>query len=118
MTIKPIHTEEDYLKALDRLEEIFNAEIGTESGDELEILSVLIERYEEERFPIDLPDPISAIEFRMEQLGMKPKDLAEVVGYKSRVSELLSKKRKLSLAMIRKISVALGIPAEVLVQDY
>lgn len=66
MTIKPIHTEEDYLKTLDRLEEIFDAKIGTESGDELEILSVLIERYEEERFPIDLPDPISAIEFRME----------------------------------------------------
>lgn len=83
-----------------------------------EILSILIEKYENEKFPIDLPDPIEAIKFHMEQMGMKPKDLAKVVGYKSRVSEILNKKRKLSLNMIRKINETLLIPTEVLVQDY
>tara|TARA_R110001592_G_C12882867_1_gene724893 strand:+ start:377 stop:733 length:357 start_codon:yes stop_codon:yes gene_type:complete len=118
MNILPIRNEKDYQKALDRLEEIFDAEIGTEEGDELEILSILIDRFENENFPIGMPDPIEAIKFRMEQMGMKPKDLAEVVGFKSRVSEILNKKRKLSLNMIRKLNTTLHIPTEVLIQDY
>ncbi len=118
MKIAPIRNNKDYQNALKRLEEIFDAKKGTEQGDELEILSILIDKYENEKFPIDLPDPIEAIKFRMEQMGMKPKDLAKVVGYKSRVSEILNKKRKLSLNMIRKIHETLLIPTEVLVQDY
>ncbi|WP_336129378.1 helix-turn-helix domain-containing protein [Mesoflavibacter sp. CH_XMU1422-2] len=118
MKISPIRNEKDYQKALDRLEEIFDAKKGTDEGDELEILSILIDRYENEKFPIGMPDPIEAIKFRMEQMGMKQKDLAEVVGFKSRVSEILSKKRKLTLGMIRKLNSTLHIPTEVLVQDY
>ena len=118
MNIKPIRNEKDYQKVLNRLEDIFDAKKGTEQGDELEILSILIDRFENERFPIGMPDPIEAIKFRMEQMGMKQKDLAEVVGFKSRVSEILNKKRKLTLDMIRKLNSTLHIPTEVLVQDY
>lgn len=118
MKISPIRNEKDYQNALDRLEEIFDAKKGTEQGDELEILSILIDRYENEKFPIEMPDPIEAIKFRMEQMGMKQKDLAEVVGFRSRVSEILNKKRKLTLDMIRKLNTQLHIPTEVLVQDY
>ena len=118
MNIAPIRNEKDYQKALNRLEEIFDAKKGTEQGDELEIISILIDRYENQNFPIGMPDPIEAIKFRMEQMGMKQKDLAEVVGFKSRVSEILNKKRKLTLDMIRKLSTTLHIPTEVLVQDY
>ena len=118
MKIAPIRNEKDYQNALKRLELIFDAEKGSEEGDELEILSILIDQYENENFPIGMPDPIEAIKFRMEQMGMKQKDLAEVVGYKSRVSEILSKKRKLTLDMIRKLNTTLHIPTEVLVQDY
>ncbi|MGB5274940.1 MAG: helix-turn-helix domain-containing protein [Flavobacteriaceae bacterium] len=118
MKIAPIRNEKDYQNALKRLELIFDAKNGTEQGDELEILSILIDRYENENFPIGMPDPIEAIKFRMEQMGMKQKDLAEVVGFKSRVSEILSKKRKLTLVMIRKLNTTLHIPTEVLVQDY
>jgi HTH-type transcriptional regulator/antitoxin HigA len=118
MKISPIRNEKDYQKALNRLEDIFDAKKGTEKGDELEILSILIDRYENENFPIGMPDPIEAIKFRMEQMGMKQKDLAEVVGYKSRVSEILNKKRKLTLDMIRRLNSTLHIPTEVLVQDY
>ena len=118
MEITPIRNEKDYQKALERLEVIFDSKKGTPEGDELEILSILIDRYENETFPIGMPDPIEAIKFRMEQMGMKQKDLAEVMGFKSRVSEILNKKRKLSLNMIRKLSTSLRIPTEVLVQDY
>tara|TARA_R110002049_G_scaffold302751_1_gene496162 strand:+ start:415 stop:771 length:357 start_codon:yes stop_codon:yes gene_type:complete len=118
MKITPIRNEKDYRNALERLELIFDAIKGSEHGDELEILSILIDRYENENFPIGMPDPIEAIKFRMEQMGMKQKDLAEVVGFKSRVSEILSKKRKLTLDMIRKLNTTLHIPTEVLVQDY
>ena len=118
MKILPIRNEKDYQKALDRLEDIFDSKKGTEEGDELEILSILIDRYENENFPIGMPDPIEAIKFRMEQMGMNQKDLAEVVGFKSRVSEILNKKRKLTLNMIRKLNSTLHIPTEVLVQDY
>ncbi|GAB2626687.1 helix-turn-helix domain-containing protein [Belliella aquatica] len=118
MKIKPIKNEKDYQNALARLEVIFDAKKGTEEGDELEILSIIIDNYEKENFPIEMPDPIAAINFRMEQMGLKQKDLVEMIGFKSRVSEVMNKKRKLTLEMIRKLSVNLKIPTDVLIQDY
>ena len=118
MTLKPIKTEEDYNQVLERLSQIFDAKPNTKEGDELEILGILIEKYENENFPIELPDPIEAIKFRMEQLNYSQNDLAEVIGLKSRASEILNKKRKLSLEMIRKLSEKLQIPTEVLIQAY
>ena len=118
MNIKPIRTEDDYNQALARLELIFDAEFGSPEGDELEILGMLIEKYENEHYPIPLPDPIEAIKFRMEQMGYTQSDLAKVVGLKSRASEILNKKRKLTLEMIRKINEHLKISMEVLVQAY
>ncbi len=117
-TIKPIHTEKDHNNALTRINEIFDAKPGTLKGDELEILSLLVENYEEEHFPIDLPDPIEALRFRMDQLGMKQKDLVKTIGFKGRVSDILNKKRKLSLPMIRRISTSLNIPTSVLIKEY
>jgi HTH-type transcriptional regulator/antitoxin HigA len=118
MNIKPIKTEQDYNRALERLELIFDAEIGTPEGDELEILGILIDKYEELHFPIDLPDPIEAIKFRMEQLGYKQNDLAKIIGLKSRASEILNRKRKLTLEMIRALHESLNIPTDVLIQTY
>jgi HTH-type transcriptional regulator/antitoxin HigA len=118
MNIKPIRSEADYQKALERLEIIFDAKRGTDEGDELEILSILIDNYENENFPIGMPDPISAINFRMEQMGLKQKDLVDMIGFKSRVSEIMNRKRKLTLDMIRKLNADLNIPTEVLIQDY
>ena len=118
MKIKPIRNQADYQKALVRLEVIFDAKRGTEDGDELEILAMVIDNYENENFPIGMPDPIAAINFRMEQMGLKQKDLVEMIGFKSRVSEIMNKKRKLTLEMIRKLHTNLNIPTEVLIQDY
>lgn len=118
MTIKPIKSKKDYQAALTRLELIFDAKPGTKQGDELEILGILIDNYEKEQYPIDFPDPIEAIKFRMEQLGYNQNDLAKVIGLKSRASEILNRKRKLSLDMIRQIHSALGVPTEVLIQAY
>ena len=118
MTIKPIKTKKDYQQALDRLELIFDAKKGSSKGDELEILAMLVDNYENEHFPIGFPDPVEAIKFRMEQLGYNQSDLANVVGLKSRASEILSRKRKLSLEMIRQIHDRLNIPTEVLIQAY
>jgi len=118
MEIKPIKTEEDYNQALERLEVIFDAQLGTKEGDELEILGILIQQYENEHFPIGLPDPIEAIKFRMEQLGYTQNDLAQIVGLKSRASEILNRKRKLTLEMVRQIHESLHIPTDVLIQAY
>ena len=118
MEIKVIKTEKEYKQALKRLEVIFDSEPGTPEGDELELLSLLIDNYEKVHHPIDLPDPIEAIKFRMEQLNYKPKDLANVIGLRSRVTEVLNKKRKLSLNMIRKINQNMHISTDVLVQKY
>lgn len=118
MNIKPIKTKKDYEQALERLELIFDAKKGTEKGDELEILGILIDNYECVKFPIGFPDPVEAIKFRMEQLGYNQSDLANVVGLKSRASEILNRKRKLSLEMIRQIHDRLNIPTEVLIQAY
>lgn len=118
MNLKPIKTKKDYQQALSRLEVIFDAKKGTSQGDELAILGILIDQYENEHFPIDLPDPIEAIKFRMAQLGYTQTDLAKVVGLKSRASEILSGKRKLSLEMIRQLHEKLNIPTDVLIQAY
>jgi HTH-type transcriptional regulator/antitoxin HigA len=118
MTIKPIKTKKDYEQALERLETIFDAKKDSSEGDELQILSILLEKYEDEHFPVGLPDPIEAIKFRMEQLGYNQAELAEIIGLKSRASEILNKKRKLSLEMIRQLHGKLKIPTEVLIQPY
>ena len=118
MVIKPIKTKKDYQAAMERLETIFDAKPGTPEGDELEVLGILIDKYEQEHFPIGYPDPIEAIKFRMEQMGYTQSDLAKVVGQKSRASEILSKKRKLTLEMIRQLHRGLGIPTNVLIQNY
>ena len=118
MKIKPIKNKKDYEQAMERLEVIFDAKKGSEQGDELEILGMLVESYENEKFPINFPDPIEAIKFRMEQLGYNQTDLANVVGLKSRASEILNRTRKLSLEMIRQIHSSLNIPTEVLIQAY
>lgn len=116
--MKPIKTKKDYNQALARLEVIFDARKNSKEGDELEVLSILIEKYEDENFPIGLPDPIEAIKFRMEQLGYNQADLAKVIGLKSRASEILNKKRKLSLEMVRQLHDKLKIPTDVLIQAY
>lgn len=118
MNIKPIKTEQDYQQALARLELIFDAKKDSPEGDELELLGMLVGHYENEKFPIGLPDPIEAIKFRMEQLGYTQSDLAKVIGLKSRASEILNRKRKLSLEMIRQIHERLNIPTDVLIQAY
>jgi HTH-type transcriptional regulator / antitoxin HigA len=118
MKIKPIKTKKDYALAMQRLEKIFDAKPGTPEGDDLEVLGILIEKYEDDHYPIEYPDPIEAIKFRMEQLGYSQNDLAEVVGLKSRASEILNKKRKLTLEMIRQLHNQLNIPTQVLIQAY
>ena len=118
MQYKVIKTETEYNQALERLEKIFDALPGTVEGDELELLSLIIDSYEKEVSPIDLPDDIEAIKFRMEQLNFRPKDLAKVIGFRSRVTEVLSKKRKLSLDMIRRLNKDLHISTDVLIQEY
>lgn len=118
MTIKLIKTKKDYQQALNRLEVVFDATPSSSEGDELELLALLIETYEKEHFPIGYPDPVEAIKFRMEQMGYSQADLAKLVGLKSRASEILNRKRKLSLDMIRKLHETLSIPTDVLIQDY
>ena len=113
-----IKNEKQYNKAINRLEQIFDAKKSTREGDELELLSLLIDKYEQEKYPIDFPDPIDAIKFRMEQLGYQQKDLVRAIGLKSRVSEILNRKRKLTLEMIRKLSTELSIPTDILVKEY
>ena len=117
MNIKVIKTEEDYNQALKRLEVIFEAPVDSMEGDEAELLSILIEKYEDEHYPIEAPDPIEAIKFRMEQMDMNNQDLADIIGYKSRVSEIFNRKRKLTLKMIRNLHKKLKIPYESLIAD-
>jgi len=118
MEIKVIKTKEDYAKSLKRLEEIFHAPIDSNEGDEAELLSILIEKYEDEYYPIEVPDPIEAIKFRMEQMNMTKQELAEIIGYKSRVSEIFNRKRKLTLKMIRNLHDKMNIPYESLISNY
>lgn len=118
MNLKPIKTENDYQDALKRLEAIFDAPVDSIEGDEAEILSLLIENYENQYFPIEAPDPIEAIKIRMEELNLKQKDLVGVIGGKSRVSEVLNKRKRLTVEMIRKLEEILHISASVLVGKY
>jgi len=118
MEIKLIKTEKDYEKALERLELIFDAAPNSKDGDEAEILSLLIENFENKHYPIESPDPIEAIKIRMEEMNLKQKDLVGVIGGKSRVSEILNKKKKLTVDMIRELEQILHISASVLVNNY
>lgn len=116
MRVRPIHTEKDYRDALSRIEELFDAKRGAEKGEELEVLGILVEDYEKKYFPVPDPKPLEAIKFRMEQLGLSQKDLSEILGSRSRASEILSGKRSLSLRQIKVISKKLDIPADVLIE--
>ena len=118
MNLKPIKNENDYRNALERLRVIFDAPIDTKEGDEAEILSLMIENYENEHYPIEAPDPIEAIKIRMEELNLRQKDLVGVIGGKSRVSEILNRKKKLTVEMIRELEQILQISASVLVNNY
>ncbi|SKB35357.1 HTH-type transcriptional regulator / antitoxin HigA [Salegentibacter holothuriorum] len=118
MKIKPIKTEKDYEQALERLEVIFDADSNSKKGDEAEILSLLIDNYENQHYPIETPDPIEAIKIRMEEMNLKQKDLVGVIGGKSRVSEILNKKKRLTVDMIRELEQILHISASVLVNNY
>jgi len=113
MKAKVIKTEAQHEATLARIERIFDAKPGTAKGDELELLVLLVEAYEDSAYPIDLPDPIAALRFRMEQEGLKPRDLIPYIGSKSKVSEVLSGRRPLSLRMIRKLVTGLNFPAAV-----
>jgi len=117
MIYKVIKTEIDYQKALSRIDELMDAEQNTPEGDELELLVTLVELYEEKKYPIDMPDAIEDIKFRMEQLGLNQQDLVPFLGSKSKVSEVLNKKRPLSLSMMRALHKGLGIPAEILLKE-
>ena len=114
--IKPIRTEADYEAALTEVERLWGAKAGTPKGDRLDVLATLIEVYEERRYPIDPPDPIEAIKFRMEQQGLTRRDLEAMIGTRTRIAEVLTRKRALSIAMIRRLHEKLGIPAEVLIR--
>jgi HTH-type transcriptional regulator/antitoxin HigA len=118
MNVKPIKSDKDYQNALERLEVIFDASIDTKEGDEAEILSLVIENYENEHYPIEAPDPIEAIKIRMEELNMRQKDLVGIIGGKSRVSEVLNRKKRLTVDMIRELERILQISASVLVNNY
>jgi HTH-type transcriptional regulator / antitoxin HigA len=115
MAIQPIHSESDHRAALARIEVLWDAEPGTAEHDEIEILSVLVSDYEERHWPVLPPDPVEAIKFHMEQNGLRQKDLAHIIGSESRASEVLARRRKLTLQMIKSIHAAWSIPLESLV---
>ena len=118
MNIRPIKSEKDYIDTLNQIEKLMESKPNTPQMDKLEVLTTLIESYEEQHYKIDAPDPIEAIKFRMEQEGLKQKDLVSIVGSKSRVSEILNKKRKLTIEMIRSLHKQLHIPIDSLFLDY
>jgi HTH-type transcriptional regulator/antitoxin HigA len=118
MKITPIKTEIDYRAALKRFELLFDATIGTPEGDDAEILALLIDEYENTHYPIESPDPIEAIKIRMEEMHLKQIDLVDAIGGKSRVSEILNRKRKLTVEMIRNLTVRLNLSPSVLINDY
>ena len=118
MNIKLIKTESDYRSALKRLEVIFDAEIGTQESDEADILGLMIDDYEKKHYPIEAPDPIEAIKIRMEEMSLKQVDLVNEIGGKSRVSEILNRRRKLTVDMIRKLTTRLNLSPGLLINDY
>lgn len=118
MEIRPIKSDSDYRNALNRLDVIFDAAVGTPEGDEADVLGLLVDEYEKKYYPIDAPDPIEAIKIRMEEMQLKQVDLINEIGGKSRVSEILNRKRKLTVDMIRKLTVRLNLSADILIRDY
>jgi HTH-type transcriptional regulator/antitoxin HigA len=118
VNIKPIKTEADYAEALQKVESLMNAKIDTPDGDKLDVLVTLIEKYEEKHHPIFPPEPVEAILHQMESQGLSRKDLEPLIGSRARVSEILNKKRSLSLEMIRKLQKGLGVSAEILIKSY
>ena len=118
MEIKPIKTEKDYNNALKEIEKLFDSASGTPEGDLLDVLSTLVEAYEDEHYPIPAPDPIEAIYYFMESRGLTRVDIEPYIGSRARVSEVLNRKRPLTLSMIQRLHTGLGIPAEILVQPY
>ena len=118
MNIKLIKTETDYQTALKRLELVFDAKTGTTESDEADILGLMIDHYEKKHYPIEAPDPIEAIKIRMEEMQLKQVDLADAIGGKNRVSEVLNRKRKLTVEMIRNLTVRLNLSPGLLINDY
>jgi HTH-type transcriptional regulator/antitoxin HigA len=118
MNIKPIKSESDYRSALKRLEEVFDAQIGTQESDEADILGLMVDEYEKKHYPIEAPDPIEAIKIRMEEMQLKQVDLIDEIGGKSRVSEILNRKRKLTVDMIRNLTKRLNLSPGLLITDY
>ena len=118
MNISPIKTEADYRKALKRLEAIFDAPIGSADSDEADLLGLMADEYEKKHYPIEAPDPIEAIKIRMEEMHLKQNDLVNEIGGKSRVSEILNRKRKLTVDMIRKLNRRLSLSPDLLINDY
>lgn len=116
--IKPIHTEKEYEEALAIIEQLFDTQPGTEEGDRLEVWVTLVAAYERKRFAMPLPDPIAAIQYHMESRGLSRSDLEPFIGSRARVSEILNRRRPLTLRMIRRLSQGLGISATILVQPY
>ncbi|RJF87033.1 helix-turn-helix domain-containing protein [Oleomonas cavernae] len=115
--LKPIRSEADYERALEEVASLWGAKAGTIDGDRLDILATLVETYEAAHFPMDPPDPIDAIKFRMEQQGLTRKDLEPLIGTRARVAEVLNRKRRLSIEMIRRLHESLGISADVLIRS-
>ncbi len=114
--VKPIRTKRDHEAALKEIERLWGAESGTRDGDRLDVLATLIDAYESEHYPMDPPDPIEAIKFRMEQQGLSRRDPEEIIGTRTRIAEVLNRKRGLSVGMIRRLHERLGISAEVLIR--
>lgn len=118
MEIKPIKNDADYQAALEEIERLFDAAPDTPEGDKLEVLTTLVEAYEERHYSIPLPDPVEAILYHMESRGLSRRDIETYIGSRARVSEVLNRKRPLTMEMIRNLNKGLGIPAEVLIQPY
>jgi HTH-type transcriptional regulator/antitoxin HigA len=118
MNIIPIKSEADYKLALKRLEDIFESPIGTKESDEADILGLMVDEYEKKHYPIEAPDPIEAIKIRMEEMQLKQVDLVDMIGGKSRVSEVLNRKRKLTIEMIRNLTKRLSLSSDLLITDY
>lgn len=118
MDIKLIKTESDYRNALNRLEQVFDAKLGSAESDEADMLALIVDEYEKKHYAIEAPDPIEAIKIRMQEMQLKQVDLINEIGGKSRVSEVLNRKRKLTVEMIRKLAQKLNLSAELLVMDY
>jgi HTH-type transcriptional regulator/antitoxin HigA len=114
--VRPIRTKRDHEAALKEIERLWGAKTGTREGDRLDVLATLVDAYEAEHYPIDPPDPIEAIKFRMEQQGLTRRDLEEIIGTRTRIAEVLNRKRGLSIAMIRRLHERLGISADVLIR--